>query len=85
MYFFFNLFNFLIFWPCGMRYLGSPTRDEPVPPAVEAGSLNHWTTREFPKYVFKSQYYSLYLWDSLEPEVISALHELTESVNPLNL
>ena len=31
---------------CGMWDLSSLTRAEPVPPAVEAQSLNHWTTRE---------------------------------------
>ena len=31
-----------------MRDLSSPTRDQPVAPAVEAWGLNHWTTREAP-------------------------------------
>ena len=38
------------FWPYGgaCRDLSSGTRIEPVLPAVEAQSLNHWTAREFP-------------------------------------
>ena len=33
--------------PCSMEDLSSPSRGiEPVIPAVEAQSLNHWTTRE---------------------------------------
>ena len=32
-----------------MRDLSSLTREEPVPPAVEAHSLNHWTAREVPR------------------------------------
>ena len=35
--------------PHGMWDLSSPTRDQPVPPAVEAQSLNHWTARKVPK------------------------------------
>lgn len=31
---------------CGMQYLSSLTRDQPVPPAVEAWSATHWTARE---------------------------------------
>ena len=34
--------------PFGMRDLGRLTRDQTVPPEVEAWSLNHWTAREFP-------------------------------------
>ena len=30
---------------------------EPTPPAVEAWSLNHWTTREVPYLVFHSNEY----------------------------
>ena len=29
------------------------TRDQPVPPAVEAQSLNRWTAREVPTILFK--------------------------------
>ena len=32
----------------GTQDLSSQTRVEPVPPAVEAQSPNHWTTREVP-------------------------------------
>ena len=32
-----------------MQYLSAPTKDlEPVLPAVEAQSLNHWATKEVP-------------------------------------
>ena len=34
--------------PGGMRNLSSPTGIEPVPPAGEAWSPNHWATREVP-------------------------------------
>ena len=32
---------------CGMQDINSQPGIEPVPPAVEAQSPNHWTTREF--------------------------------------
>ena len=28
---------------------------EPVPPAMEAQSLNHWTTREYPTFIYISK------------------------------
>ena len=38
----------------GMLRLFVPrTEIEPVPPAVEARSLNHWTTREVPAHLFQ--------------------------------
>ena len=47
---FVKCFFFLLPIPCGMWDLSSPTRDgpgiKPMPPAVEAQSLNHWNTRE---------------------------------------
>ena len=43
-YFFF----FFLAMPCGMRDLSSPTGIEPVTPAVEARSPNHWTARGVP-------------------------------------
>ena len=46
--FIFFIFIFLAM-PCGMQDLSSPTREtEPVPPALEAWSLNHWTARGVP-------------------------------------
>ena len=38
----------------GMWDLSSPTRDQikPMPTAVEAWSLNHWTAREVPSFPF---------------------------------
>lgn len=35
-----------------MRELSSHTQMEPLPPAVEAQSPNHRTTREVPKHLF---------------------------------
>ena len=41
--------------PCGMRDLSSQTRDKPMPPALRAWSLNHWTAREVPPFeIFKA-------------------------------
>ena len=44
-------FFFFFFWPCHMacRILVPQPGIELVPPAVEARSLNHWTTREIPE------------------------------------
>ena len=41
----------VFFWPCHVAcgILFPRPGIEPVPPAVEAQSLNHWTTREVPK------------------------------------
>ena len=39
------LFCFLA-TPCGRQDLSSQLGIEPKPPAVEVGSLNHWTARE---------------------------------------
>ena len=41
----FSIFQILFFY-CATRHTGWI---EPVPPAVEAQSLNHWTTREVPQ------------------------------------
>ena len=53
---------FLFFWPRCTAYgiLVPQPGIEPVPPAVEAWSLNHWTTREVPKtwYIYSMEYYS---------------------------
>ena len=53
--------NFFFFWPyctaCGILVPQAGT--EPVPPAVEAQSLNHWTTRE----VQKSTEHEIFLYD----------------------
>ena len=43
------LFLFCLASPRSMWDLSSPTRDiGPAPPAVEAQSPNHWTSREVP-------------------------------------
>ena len=51
---FFFLSFFFFFWlhraACGI--LDPQPRIEPVPPAVEEWSLNHWTTREVPGTLF---------------------------------
>ena len=53
---------FFCLWPCHMacRVLVSPTGIEAVPPAVEAQSLNHWTTREVPAIYFF--FFLIYFW-----------------------
>ena len=40
---------FFFFLPWSLWDLNSPTRIEPILPAVEDGSLNHWASREVPK------------------------------------
>ena len=51
---------------------------EPVPPAVEAQSLNHWTTREAP--LFISFYYLLFIWLQ---QVLIVLHSFLLVVSRL--
>ena len=50
-------FFFFLSWPhrtsCGL--LVPPPGIEPTPPALEAQSLNHWTTREAPQHVILNQ------------------------------
>ena len=46
---FFLLLFSLSFWPRSMWDTNSSTGIQPTPPALEAQSLNHWTTREVPK------------------------------------
>ena len=47
--YFFEFFFYCVFWlhcvACGILI---PWRIKPMPPEVEAWSLNHWTTREVP-------------------------------------
>ena len=38
--------------PRGTQDLSSRPGIEPAPPALEAWSLNHWTTREVPQIIF---------------------------------
>ena len=51
-----SIYLFLIFWSCCMAcgILVPWPRIEPVPLAVEARSLNHWTTREVPGRTFNN-------------------------------
>ena len=52
--FIFSFFFFLIFWPCpaACGILVPRPGMQPEPPAVEAWSLNHWTTREVPLCIY---------------------------------
>jgi len=45
---YFGPFIHLTYWPWGMWNLISQPGIELVPPAAEALSLNHWTSREVP-------------------------------------
>ena len=53
---------FFFFWPrcmaCGIQV--PQPEIEPVPPSVEAWSLNHWTTREVPVYLFWWNVYQIF-------------------------
>ena len=46
------LFYVLVFWPGGMWDLRSLTRDGTHTPCIGRQSLNHWTARDVPVYVF---------------------------------
>ena len=57
------LFLFLFFfWPChaACKILVSQPGIEPMPPAVEAQSLNHWAAREVPVCIYFI--YLLFFW-----------------------
>ena len=43
---------FRFFGPRVCRILASQSGIEPASPALKSGSLNHWTIREAPKYLF---------------------------------
>ena len=45
------LFHVLVFWPRGMWDLSSPTTDQTCTLCIGRQSLNHWTTREVPKFI----------------------------------
>ena len=45
----------LVFWPHGMWGLSSQTRDQIHTPCIGRQSLNHWITREVPKFVFEQR------------------------------
>ena len=52
--FIFSSLSTFFCWPCHMacEMLVHPPGIKPRPTAVKAPSFNHWTTREFPKYIF---------------------------------
>ena len=58
--FYFLFFFFFLFWLCHVAcgILVPWPETEPVPPAVEVHSLNHWTAREFPL-LFSSSSFSV--------------------------
>ena len=59
-YLFIDFIYLFIFWPCRTACWILVPRPgiEPLPPAVEARSLNHWTTREVPRLSFFIQHNS---------------------------
>ena len=44
------MFWVFFFWPWGMWYFISPTRDQTCTPCFRRWSLNHWTAREIPSF-----------------------------------
>ena len=40
----------VFFWPWGMWYFISPTRDQTCTPCFRRWNLNHWTAREIPSF-----------------------------------
>ena len=53
--------------PCQVR-LAPRTGIEPLPPAVEAWSLNHWTTTEVPR---RCYYYAQFTDEQTEAESLN--------------
>ena len=49
---------FFFFWPyhAAGGILDPPTRDQTVPPALGAWSLNHWTARQVPQVIFSMSF-----------------------------
>ena len=56
--FFERILFYLFFWPQHAGILSVVPRPgiEPVPPAVEARSLNHWTAREVPERILLNNF-----------------------------
>ena len=95
-FFFFKVFIFILFWPrsiaCGI--LVPRPGFEPVSPALKAWSLNHWTTREGPVFLFlkknRLRLTSLTLkkkclftiWCSSTQESIQTAGVITKTVRP---
>ena len=59
--------------PCGVWDLSSPPGIEPVLPAVEAWSPNHWTAREVPRDSNVNNNISFYFWASQMALVVKNL------------
>ena len=74
------VFVFCFFWLCRAACRTSQPGIEPVPPAVEARSLNHWTTREVPPQFF------LVVLCLIWPEVCvaSCLYYISKNIQPVN-
>ena len=76
---FWNILCLFFFWPChaACGILLPQPGVEPVPPAVEAQSLNHWTAREVQKlYIFLIK--KIYTGSWCKPMLI-ACHQITVS------
>ena len=56
------VFYVLVFWPWGMWGLSSPTRGQTLTPWIGRQSLNHWTTREVPRWYSFIFYLFIYLF-----------------------
>ena len=66
-WFIFFSFSYLSLATHGTQDLSSPTRNEPVPPAVEVQSLNHWTTRkDLWQFLLKNIFYQTQMRDNIQ-------------------
>ena len=89
----FLFFKLFIFWPHLIVYrISVPCPGiEPEPPALEAQSLNHWTTRELPMlFIFKQLYWdiiytpysaSIYVYNSMAlvyPQIYTTITTILE-------
>ena len=65
-----------------LAILVSQPEIELVPPAVEAVSLNHWTTRELPTSWFSKPYLFTYL---CEEKYYKMAHNLEKAICPFKI
>ena len=65
---------------CGI--LVSQPGTEPAPPELEAQSLNHWTTTEFPEDYIWTQFI---WWDELSEETTESSHFILTRLNTAHL